>query len=340
MTSADGKPISVYLTDKTKIDLGGNVVPVSTAGPLLIKNRKVTLGYTDDKAVILQFVYKYSGTVKSISTTTSQVTLTQSNGTTITLSLEYATNVEIAGKTTATLSDVKVGDTVTALLNAAQDKATSLQVHTAVQVEVITVDAAGKKLKLKSSSQITPEYAVGAWDLFNDNGDKITISSITAGQIGNLSYVGLAPVSFKTVKVTVGRVLAVTSDKVTVLDYNGAASDLPLGSSYTVSKNGATSSLAGIIQVGDRVEVKKDIKGLVVVTIISGVSKDFWKYDTTNAVLSVWRTNPAESNTYVVTSKTKITQGDTQLSITQLKDGDKISLYFYQDVLLEIVKNS
>jgi trimeric autotransporter adhesin len=338
--SANGKLISVYLTDNTKIDLNGNSITASVAAPLLIKNRKLTLGYTEDKAVIVQFVYKYTGTVTSLNTTSNQITIAQSNGTTVTLPLENAATVDIAGKASSALSDVKVGNTVTALLNTNQDKAVSIQVHTSAQVEVVSVNVTGKKLNLKNSSQVAAEYAAGTWDLFNDTGEKITLSNISAGQVGNLSYIGSTPVSFSIVKVTVGRVLAVAADQISVTDYNGVTTVLPLGTGYSVIKNGVTSSSAGVVQAGDRVEVRKDTKGLVVVTVISGVSKEFWKFDTSTSVLSVKRANLTELNTFAVTSNTKVTQGDTQLTIAGLKDGDKINLYFYQNVLLEIEKIS
>ena len=147
--SADGKLISVYLTDNTKIDLNGNSMTASAAAPLLIKNRKLTLGYTEDKAVIVQFVYKYTGTVTSLNTTSNQITIAQSNGTTVLSALENAAAVDIAGKASSALSDVKVGNTVTALLNANQDKAVSIQVHTSAQVEVVSVNLTGKILKLE-----------------------------------------------------------------------------------------------------------------------------------------------------------------------------------------------
>ena len=338
--SADGKLISVYLTDNTKIDLNGNSMTASAAAPLLIKNRKLTLGYTEDKAVIVQFVYKYTGTVTSLNTTSNQITIAQSNGTTVTLPLENAAAVDIAGKASSALSDVKVGNTVTALLNANQDKAVSIQVHTSAQVEVVSVNLTGKILKLKNSSQVSTEYAASTWDLFNDTGEKITLGNISAGQIGNLTFIGSTPVSFSTVKVTVGRVLAVAANQISVTDYNGVTTVLPLGTGYSVIKNGATSSSAGIVQAGDRVEVRKDTNGLVVVTVISGVSKEFWKFDTSTSVLSVKRANLTELNTFAVTSNTKVTQGDTQLTIAALKDGDKINLYFYQNVLIEIEKIS
>ena len=233
--SADGKLISVYLTDNTKIDLNGNSITASTAAPLLIKNRKLTLGYTEDKAVIVQFVYKYTGTVTSLNTTSNQITIAQSNGTTVTLPLENAAAVDIAGKASSALSDVKVGNTVTALLNANQDKAVSIQVRI-TQVEVVSVNVTGKKLNLKNSSQVAAEYAAGTWDLFNDSGEKITLDNISAGQVGNLSYIGSTPVSFSIVKVTVGRVLAVAADQISVTDYNGVTTVLPLETGYSVIK--------------------------------------------------------------------------------------------------------
>ncbi|MFC5652084.1 S-layer homology domain-containing protein [Paenibacillus solisilvae] len=337
--TASGGLVSVYLSDKTKIDYNGTSMTLSASSSFLVKNRKLTLGYTDDKAVLLQFVYKYTGTVTSINAVNNIVTINQSNGTTITLPLEYP-SVDIYGKSNATLADVKVGDTVTALLNANQDKAVSLQVQTTAQYEVVSVDAAGKKLKLKSSGQVTAEYSALSWDFFNENGEKVTIANVSAGQIGNLNYMGSTPVSFKTVKVTVGRLAAAAADKLTIVDYNGASSDVLLGTVYSVVKNGVTSSSASTLQAGDRVEVKRDSKDQIIITVLSGLNKEFWKYDSSTGILSVKRANLSESNTFGVTTSTKVTQNDTPVSITQLKDGDKITLYFYQNKLVEIVKNT
>lgn len=337
--SATGGLVSVYLSDKTKIDYNGTAMTLSASSNFLVKNRKLTIGYTDDKAVLLQFVYKYSGTVTSINAVNNVVTIAQPNGTTVTLPLEYP-SVDIYGKSSAALSDVKAGDTVTALLNANQDKAVSLQVQTAVQYEVISIDTAGKKLKLKNSSQAIMEYSTASWTISNELGDALTLSGVSIGQIGNVTYIGSTPVSFKAVKVTVGRIAAVTADKLTVIDYNGASADVLLGTAYSVVKNGSASSSAAILQAGDRVEVKKDAKDQVVVTVISGISKEFWKYDSSNNVLSVKRASLSELNTYTVTASTKVTQSDLPITMAQLKDGDKITLYFYRDKLVEIVKNS
>ncbi|SFS61610.1 S-layer homology domain-containing protein [Paenibacillus sp. BC26] len=332
----DGNPMSVYLTDKTRIDLNGSTVAVSAAGSLLVKNRKLTIGVTDNKAVLIQFVYKYSGTVAAINT--SQVSITQSNGAIITLPLELPNSIEIAGKSSSTVSDVKAGDTVTGLLNANQDKVITLQVHTSLQSSVFSTDVAGKRLRVKTSDGSILDLNAAAMDIYNERGDKITLADLKAGQTGNVQYVGLTPVAYKLVKVTYGKLTAVNASSLAIVDNSGVVTSVTLGDSYTVVKNGLTGSSSAVLQVGDRVEVKKDAKDRVVVTVNSGISKKFWKYNAATGELSVKRATLTELNTYAVTSATKVTQGDQQIAISQLKDGDAILLYFYQNVLVEIAK--
>ncbi|SDW60151.1 S-layer homology domain-containing protein [Paenibacillus sp. CF384] len=332
----DGNPMSVYLTDKTRIDLNGSTVAVSAAGSLLAKNRKLTIGVTDNKAVLIQFVYKYSGTVAAINT--SQVSITQSNGAIITLPLELPNSIEIAGKTSSTIADVKVGDTVTGLLNANQDKVITLQVHTSLQTSVYAAEIAGKRLKVKTADGSILDLNASVLDIYNELGNKITLSDLKSGQTGNVQYVGSSPVSYKLVKVTYGKLTGVNTGSMTIVDSTGVVSSVTLGDSYTVVKNGLTGSSTAVLQIGDRVEVKKDAKDRVFVTVNSGISKKFWKYNAATGELSVKRATLTELNTYTVTSTTKVTQGDQQISIAQLKDGDALLLYFYQNVLVEIAK--
>ncbi|WP_219837695.1 S-layer homology domain-containing protein [Paenibacillus sp. R14(2021)] len=336
--SAANKLVSVYLSDKTKIDMNGTPITLSSVATFLIKNKKITVGYTDDKAVFIQFVYKYTGTITSINSGAGQITMLQTNGASVTVPLDTPYYIEVAGKASALLSDVKSGDTVTALLNANQDKVVGLQVHSAKQVEVYSVDLLGKKVKLKSSDGTIIEYAASALDLTNEKGDKLTVANITAGQVGNLYYVGLSPVSFKVVTVTTGRITSVSTDKVTIVDYSGNAVNVPLGLNYSVVKNGVTGTSASVLAPGDRVEAKLDAKDKFLITVNSGVAKTFWKYDAAAHVLSVKRVSLSDANTYTVTSATKVTQGNASISINQLADGDNIVLYFSQNTLIEIVK--
>ncbi|MBO7748305.1 S-layer homology domain-containing protein [Paenibacillus sp. MWE-103] len=329
--------VSVYLSDKTKLDMNGSTLQLSAATSLLAKGKKITLGYTENKAVFIQFVYKYTGTVTAINTNNNSITLLQ-NGVPVTVALDYPYYVEISGKTSATLSDVKAGDTVTALLNANQDKVSSLQVQTAKQVEVYSVDLVGKRVKFKNADGTVTDYAASALTLTNEKGDSLALGSLAAGQVGNLYFMGQTVSSFKALNVTVGRVASVAADKLTVTDYNGNTVTVPLGSAYTVVKNGATGSSASVLTAGDRVEVKLDAKDRLSIAVNSGIAKKFWKYDASARVLSVKRENLTDAYTYAVPASAKVTQNGAAISLSQLADGDAIVLYFYRDTLVEIAK--
>ncbi|QHW34431.1 S-layer homology domain-containing protein [Paenibacillus rhizovicinus] len=329
---------SVYLSDKTRMDMNGTPIALSAVSSLLQKGKKITLGYTENKAVFVQFVYKYDGTVVSVNTNSSQITLMQSSGTPVTVSMDIPMYIEIAGKTSALLSDVKPGNVVTALLNGSQDKISYLQVHTAKQVEIYSVDTAGKKLKLKGSDGTFYDYSTATLEVTNEKGDKLSIGSIAAGQTGNLYFVGNSIASLKMLNVTVGRLASITPTAVSVIDNNGSTVNIALGTAYSVIKNGVTGSSAAVLAAGDRVEVKLDANDQVLITVNSGVAKKFWKYDAASKVLSVKRESLTETNTYSVTAATRITQNGSPINISQLADGDSIVLYFYQNALIEIAK--
>lgn len=330
--------VSVYLSANTKLDMNGTVLTLNAVTSLLQKGKKVTLGYTENKAVILQFVYKYDGTVTAVNANTNSITMLQSSGTPVTVQLDTPVHVDIVGKPSAALSDVKAGDVVTAQLNAAQDKVSLLQVHTAKQIEIYSVDAAGKKLKLKASDGTFYDYSTSTLDVTNEKGEKVSIDNVAAGQTGNLYFTGSTISSLKMLNVAVGRLTAISTDAISVVDYNGNSVTFPLGAAYSVVKNGATGSSASVLAAGDRVEVKLDAKDQLAITVISGVAKNFWKYDAASKTLSVKRISLSESNTYAVTASTKITQNGLPLSIGQLADGDAIVLYIYKNALVEIVK--
>ncbi|MBW7456056.1 S-layer homology domain-containing protein, partial [Paenibacillus sepulcri] len=333
------KLIPIYLTDSTKIDMNGTAIPLTSAATMLIKDRKVTIGYTDDKAISIQFVYKYTGTVVSINQTSRQLNLTLTGGSPFTIGFD-ALGVEALGKN-ATLADVKAGDVVTLLLNTTQDKAVTLQIHSAKQVEVVSVDVNSQKLKVKNADQTTNEWAVSGWSFYNESGELITLSGLTAGQVGNITFTGSTPSSFKKVAVASGRVSAVAADKVTIVDYNGVSTEVPLGTAYTVIKNGVSGSSAAVLQAGDRVEVRKDAAEQTLITVNGGTARSFWKFDSSAGLLSVKRTGLTDNNyTFKVTSRTKLSQGDAAIQWSDLKEGDSITLYIVQGELLEVVKKS
>ncbi|MBB3110438.1 uncharacterized DUF497 family protein/uncharacterized protein YjhX (UPF0386 family) [Paenibacillus phyllosphaerae] len=332
--------VSVDLTEATRITYNGTSMTLTSAEAMLVKNRKVSVGYTNGRAVFIEFVYQYSGTVLSVNATTKQLKLDLTNGSTVTMPLQYD-SVELQGKSTATIADVKVGDTVTGILNTEQDKFITIKIHKGLQYEVTSVNTSGKKVTLKAIDGTTTTFDVSNWKLYNDGGESIAIGALAAGNVVNVNYTGNTADSLSVVSVRIGKVTAVATNKVTVTDYAGATFTVELGDSYTVIKDGVKLTTAAVLAAGDRVEVRKDATGQAQITILTGVSKLFWKYDSATNSLYVKRESLTDASyIYSVTSATKITQGTSSIVLTSLVEDNSVLLYFYQGQLIEIVKVS
>ncbi|TYP72631.1 S-layer homology domain-containing protein [Paenibacillus methanolicus] len=332
--------LSVYLTDTTRVTTNDSTIPLTAAKTMLVKNRKVSVGYVNDKAVFVQFVTQYSGKVLSVNTTTRQIKLDLGNNSSLTLPIIYDT-VEMQGKYNATLADIKVGDTVTGLLNTDQNQFLSIRLHKQLQAEVVSTSDSGKKLTIKGSDGTTTEVSTAAIKLLGESGENVSLSAFAAGKIVNLTYVGTTPSSAQLVSVKVGRVTGVAADKITYIDYNGSVSTETLTSGYSVVKNGTTSASASVLAVGDRVEVRKGASGALLITALTGLNKTFDRYDAVTGTLYVRLASLSDTNyTFAVTSSTKVTQGDAAIALSALAADNKLVIYVYQGKVLEIVKVS
>ncbi|PZD93591.1 hypothetical protein DNH61_23525 [Paenibacillus sambharensis] len=338
VSDSSGKPHALSLSSKTKIDFNGTAMTLETAGSMLVKGRKVSVGYSDSNAIILKFVFQYSGKLSGINSLTNQITIRMADDSTVTLPLESPT-VELLGKANPVLADLKTGDSVTLLLNATQDKVVLIKVGQVVQQTVSSVDTAANKIKLTSAEGQTSEWTAGsALAISDEKGNSIALGQLTSGQVVNVTYEGKTAVAIKKVAVTNGQIAAVDASKVTVKDYSGQTVEFQLSTGYQVMKNGA-SAPASTLAVGDRVEIRKNTNDQLVVTVNPGIVKTYWKYDAAAKTLYVTRSAVADRYMYNVLPETVIQSADgTKLDIQTLKNGDKITLYLFQDKLLEVVK--
>ena len=343
LTFWDGNgPQVVTLTDRTRIEMNGTPITLEAAAVQLSENRKFSIIYSEKTAVSIKFIYKYSGTLTSLNATARTMTLKLSDGSTVTLPYSTA-GIEIYGKASASLTDIKTGDPVTLLLDNNQDRILSVLVHQVVQQKIVSVDAASasKKVKLMAADGTTTEYAVGTdWTYADENGSALTLAQLSAGQYVNVTFAGKQPVAFKRVTVTYGQVTEVSAAGISVKDFNGRTIDTALGSDYRVVRGGTTTtgSIAGIA-AGDRVEVRKDDQGKAVVTVVAGVAKTFRLYDITTKTIHTVNLGNTK-NAFTVVPDTLITSGGAIIPVTSLKFNDSIVVYEKDGILIEVAKQN
>ncbi|MFD1774226.1 S-layer homology domain-containing protein [Paenibacillus rhizophilus] len=335
-----GNQAHVYQLDaNTKfINANGNLPTLSSIASMLTENRKVNVSALGQRMLSLEIVSKYEGTLTSVNTATKMFVLKTADGRS--LSLPYPPMVEMFGRTGLSITDVSVGTVVTAFLPTSQDVLTSLKVKTSQQLQLAYVDAANNKLGVKTSGGNIDIYTL-ALPLTDEAGQTIKLSDLKAGDYVNVSALGNSPLSIQSVKLTTGQVTAIdaAAGSLSVKDYSGAVQTFGAGGSVKIVRDSAASGALGSLSLSERAEVRKDADGTTIVRVLPVQSRSFSSYDAAAGRIVVKRDTVDDENyRFTISPNVYIHQGDTTLSVQSIKENDKITLYFNNNIVVEIVK--
>ena len=328
-------PKVIILDEKTKLDSSAGS-SLSAVEGLLGAGRKVNISHLGNRALSLEVIYKYDGKVSAINTSNKTITILTDGGQSITI--PYNTpNVELYSKPVASISDVKVGDEVSAQLSSNQDNLFSLKAKTSIQFEVVSTEPALNRIRVKNEG-MTSEFYTDKAVMTDENGQTIRINDLRAGMLINVKFVGTTSSSVQEVKLTLGQIVAVDAagSGLTVKAFNGANQTVNTTGNVKVIRGGALSTNLSSLTANDRVEVRKDIDGTTIVKVLDTLSRSFWRYE--NGDVLVKRSYTTDNYRFPASSNVYVHQGDQNLSVQSLKEDDNIVLYFNNGTVVEIVK--
>lgn len=333
----DNKAHLLQLDDKTKLIHTGPQTELKSFGNLL-PNRKVNVNAIGDRAILVEIVSKYEGTVTGVSTTGRSFTLKTTDGRSMTL--PYPSGVEIFGRTGATIADVPVGSEVTVVLMPNQEVVSALRVKTTVQVPIAAIDAENNRLRVMSGSGVADLYTLGI-PVKDADGNPIKITDFVVGMPVNVTTMGSTALAVQGVKITLGQVTAIdkAGGKLTVKGYNGQTDTYSFGGGAKITRAGAVSADIGTLAVGDRVEARSGGDGSVLVNVLNSETRTFSRYESATNEISVKRANTNDNRyRFPLAPNVYIHQGDTTLPVQSLKENDNIVVYFSNNSVVEIVK--
>ena len=334
----NGKAHVVELSDKTRFEFNNSTMSLDAAKSMFAAGRKITLTFSEDKAIIVRFAFRQTGTLTSIDTARSRIVLKLEDESTVTIPYDKPA-VQIYGKSSASLSDLKAGDRVTVQLDQNMDKAMVVMVHRVVQMKVDSVNASGGRVRLVTESGATSDYLItDAIRLLDEKGGKITLAQLAAGRTVNAEFAGTELIGLQTIVVKAGKIVSTSSGSITLAEYGGSTQDIALGANFKIVKNGATSTTTSALAANDRVEIRTDESGEYVVTVIAGLEKTFWRYDAAANEILVKKATLNEQNQFKLSADTIVTSGGQSIAVTSLKENDKIVLYILYGKLMEIEK--
>lgn len=334
---ASKKPQVFTLDEQTLLDYNTATPTLAGVEAYLTEGRKVNLNTIGTRALSLSIVYKYEGTVTELSSASKKIKLLQSNGEIITLSYQTTPSIEIYGKSSASLADLKAGDQITAMLGSNQDVITKVYVKSAAQFVLESVNLSTFRAELKKDGSTSQIY-VDKLTITGDNGAALKPADLQTGSLINVSFDGNSPISIQVVKQTWGEISSVNGSTVTYKTTSGSSESVNT-SKVKVVKNGSTSTTVSTLAAGDHIIFTKDAEDVPVFQVLTSVSKSFWTYSASTNELQVKRTSTTDTNyRFQLSSNVYIHQGDTTLSVQSLKDNDNIVLYLLNNVVVEISK--
>ena len=337
LTVSDNKsqPKVIVLDDKTKLDsAGGTNLPTIEA--LLVPGRKVNINHIGNRALSLEVIYKYDGKVTAINATNKILTLLTEGGQTINVPYNWP-RVELYDKPNATLSDIKVGDEVSAQLSNDQTSLISIKAVSLKQFEIVSTEPSYDRVRVKNDG-VTSQIYTDKAKISDENGKDIRISDLRSGSLINVRFAGTTPSAVAVVKNTMGQVMSVdpANSVLAIKTFNGASETIQATGGVKVVRGTDVSTNIASISVNDRVEVRKNIDGTTNIKVLDSLTRNFWRYE--NGDVYVKRIYTSDNNRFPVAANLYVHQGDQNLSVQSLKENDNIVLYFNNGIVVEIVK--
>jgi hypothetical protein len=227
-------------------------------------------------------------------------------------------------------------------LNSNLDTVTQISVGQSYVYTLVSVDTVNRKLVATNSSGVNVTVSLeSTTSILNKDSQTVTLSGLSVGNPIVLTYTGTKLITVQEPAVVRGRITSIDTagGKLNVTDSVGVVKEFSLGGGITVRSGNLVSTNATSLKVNDRVQVVKDGFGIPYVAVASGSERTFSSYKASTNEITFKRVQLSDQAVYPVhtTAYVHTAQG-TSLSLTQLKDSDKVTIYVLDGKIIELIK--
>lgn len=331
---------AVYpLSTKTKMLYDEMDVSLDNFSTYFVKGKRVNLSVTDKTLVSIQITTRLDGTLAQINTTSGEMTIRTSNN--LIYTYKYVNPyIELAGKSSAAIADLKPGDSVRIGFNASQDQIVHVQVRTALIVQTISKDIPNQKITVRENDTTTAEYYLNAIPIVRNGQTALSMSDIPLDDWVEFDYIGRTLETIRLVNPIRGKVTAVDASqgKVTLTDYNNATQTITAGTNFQIKSGTTTYTTLESLKPEDRVQVVTDSKGKTMFVVLSGQTRVVSTYNAGTKEVAFQRSLLTEPYLYVLHDNAYVHQGTSVISPSFLAYGDTVQVYFLGGKIIEISK--
>lgn len=340
VTDNAGNPNIFTLNEGITIMYGGNKLPFTSFSGIFTSGKYVDLVVSNKKVLQVSMSSQLDGVLTQLNLLTNDVTLKTENGQSLTFKLTFTPTVEIANKSTSTLSDLKVGDNVSLMLSFDQSMVTKIVSNKTEMYKTLLTTANTKQATLMNAANTNYNISLDGIPIFKADGSTATFADVAIDDYVKLIYKGNVITKAELVTPVRGKVTAVNaaSSSLTVQDFTGKSQVINAGSNFGVKLNGGSDVSFSSIKVGDRVQVMKDANDKWLIQIAVTSKRTFDQYSTTLNQLYVKAGVAGDPTSYTVFPRVYLHSGSTILQLSSFVSGDQLNLYVLDNKIVEIEK--
>lgn len=335
-----GKGYALKMTDQTAILMYGVSYTMANFQNNFTAGKRVDIQVTKDSTVSsISLATQLSGVITAINPTTKQMTL-KTGGQSISFTMAFSPAIELYGKQTATLGDLKVGDTVTIDVNPGQqDSILKITAYNTQLYKVVLTNANGPQLTLQDMSGTNLVLTLDtSTTIVAEGKTNPGFSDILADEYVKISYKGNAVTKAEVVTPVRGKVLAVdaAAGTITVQDFAGQTKLITVSENASITASGNAQTTLAALKAGDRVQVMKDGEDKVNVKIAAALQRTFVSYNAGTNSLSF--SSATGSDSYTLYQRAYLHQGTQPLTITGFAANDAVTVYAIDGRVIEMEK--
>ncbi len=319
----------------TVIEFNGMAITRDQIKTSFTKGRKIDLVFSGDRIVRMSNSWKYSGKVTDILPLTNTIKINSDEYGSMSFSYNAAPFVELFGKSSTSLADVRIGDQVQLTLDSAQSKVQSIQitqrrlfkVTSKLSYKLTVADENGTSFDINNVTSAAVSHYDKLFATYND---------ITAGSYVMVTLNGTTPSSIYIPKVSYGNVDSVESARNTFNYSEFGSASRTISSNTTVILNGTTQSTVSGLAAGDRILLVEGKDGLRLIQKLTKLEKKLISYNATAHSVDFYRATLTETNRYALDANVFIHRGADKLTTAALVKDVSLNAYLYNNVIMEI----
>ncbi|BFT71509.1 S-layer homology domain-containing protein [Paenibacillus sp. P36] len=335
-----GEPHAYILTDSVSISYAGMKLPLSNFSGTFTVGKYVDLLVAQKKVTQVQMSTQLNGQITQLNLQTNDITLKTDSGQSLSFKLQYAPVVELANKPDSTLSDLKVGDTISLQISFDQSIVTKITTSKTAMYKTVITNVNSKQITVTDESNSQYVISLDGVPIVKPDQTAGSINDFVVDDYVKLSFNGATVVRAEIATPVIGKVTAVNaaSSSLTVQDFTGKSQVINAGTNFGVKLNGGSDYNFASIKVGDRVQVMKDASDKLIIQVAATAKREVDNYSSVVNQMYLKSTTAGDKTSYSLYPRAYYHKGTDIVGPSSFVSGDIITIYVLDNKIVEIEK--